>query len=272
MAEELSRASYLEGESILHKCDARIKIALLLTFILTIALLPLGAWAVYWLVAVLLVIAMLLTQLPFRALLKRSLLIEFPIVLILLPQLFIRKGDFVDVQFFNHLEVSISISAVLRILSLLIRSWLSIQMVVLIAAVTRFEDMLAGLRACGMPRLLTAILGLMWRYLFVMQEEVQRMQRARAARSVYRPDSASHPGGSLVWRATVTGNMAGSFLLRSMERSERVYQAMLSRGYNGEVLNGNDRPLQFSQRLLIAAFILVDLLLLFISYRIYVHA
>jgi len=31
----------------------------------------------------------------------------------------------------------------------------------------------------------------------------------------------------------VTGGMAGSLLLRSIERSDRVYAAMLSRGYNG---------------------------------------
>ncbi len=34
----------------------------------------------------------------------------------------------------------------------------------------------------------------------------------------------------------VTGGMAGSLFLRSLERSERVYSAMVARGYNGEVL------------------------------------
>ena len=54
-------------------------------------------------------------------------------------------------------------------------------------------------------------------------------------------------GGSLAWRASVTGGMAGSLFLRAFERSDRIYTAMLSRGYNGEVrsqplprLNGFD--------------------------------
>jgi cobalt/nickel transport system permease protein len=41
-------------------------------------------------------------------------------------------------------------------------------------------------------------------------------------------------GGSLRWRARVAGGMAGSLFLRSLERSDRVYAAMLARGYNGD--------------------------------------
>ena len=43
------------------------------------------------------------------------------------------------------------------------------------------------------------------------------------------------PGGGVLWRARVTGWMVGSLMMRSMERSERVYNAMLARGYSGEV-------------------------------------
>ena len=37
------------------------------------------------------------------------------------------------------------------------------------------------------------------------------------------------------WRAQVTGRLAGTLFLRAFERSERVYVAMLSRGYMGEL-------------------------------------
>ena len=42
-------------------------------------------------------------------------------------------------------------------------------------------------------------------------------------------------GGSMLWRARVTGGMAGNLFLRAFERSDRIYVAMLSRGYDGEV-------------------------------------
>jgi cobalt/nickel transport system permease protein len=72
----------------------------------------------------------------------------------------------------------------------------------------------------------------MWRYIFVIGEEAQRMLRAREARSVKLGKGA---GGSIGWRASVAGHMVGSLFLRTINRSERIYVAMQSRGYNGEL-------------------------------------
>jgi cobalt/nickel transport system permease protein len=47
----------------------------------------------------------------------------------------------------------------------------------------------------------------------------------------------------LWWRGRVTGNVAGSLFLRSIERSDRVYAAMLSRGYNGQLPAGETTAL-----------------------------
>jgi len=47
--------------------------------------------------------------------------------------------------------------------------------------------------------------------------------------------SEGRGGGSVFWRARVTGGMAGSLFLRSIERGERIYDAMVARGYDGEV-------------------------------------
>ena len=52
-------------------------------------------------------------------------------------------------------------------------------------------------------------------------------------RGARREVTHSH-GGSIRWRAKVTGQMVGSLFVRSMERSERVFAAMQSRGYAGE--------------------------------------
>lgn len=57
------------------------------------------------------------------------------------------------------------------------------------------------------------------------------MLRARDARSA---NPTGRGGGSLRWRATVTGRMVGSLFLRAYERSERIYAAMQARGFDGE--------------------------------------
>lgn len=60
------------------------------------------------------------------------------------------------------------------------------------------------------------------------------MLRARAARSAALPGRKA--GGSLRWRARVTGYMAGQLFTRSLDRADRVYRAMVARGYRGHLL------------------------------------
>jgi cobalt/nickel transport system permease protein len=122
-----------------------------------------------------------------------------------------------------------------RFLTIAFKSWISIQAAILLATTTSFPDILLAMRALRLPRLLVAIIGLMWRYIFVIVDEVLRLLRARSSRSAHSPQPGLRPGGTLWWRARVTGGMAGSLFLRSMERSDRIYNAMLARGYDGEV-------------------------------------
>jgi len=68
------------------------------------------------------------------------------------------------------------------------------------------------------------------------------------------------------WRARVTGGMAGSLLLRSMERSERVYNAMLSRGYNGDLPEINTQILSRKNQAVLALGICLFAILLALSY------
>lgn len=262
----VQRASYLRGSSILHRCDARIKIALLISFLLTAAFLPIGAWVVYALMGGLLLVAMLASELPVSVLLQRALVLEIPILLVLLPQLFLQKGNFVVLTVIKGFQISFSMSSLVRITSLLIRSYLSLGFAVLITAVTRFEDLLAAMRACGLPRMLASIFALMWRYLFVLIEEMERMTQARASRSAVPVNSGMRAGGSFGWRAQVTGGMAGALLLRTLERSERIYQAMLARGYDGEVRLGHaSEPLTWGQKAAMLLMLLMGAALVLIA-------
>jgi cobalt/nickel transport system permease protein len=118
--------------------------------------------------------------------------------------------------------------------SILLRSWLSVLAATLLTATTQSDHLLRGLRSFGVPKLLVATISFMWRYVFVIVEEASRLMTAREARSA-RP--SGRLGGNLMWRARVAGNMIGALFLRSLNRSERVYVAMLARGYNGEMLS-----------------------------------
>ena len=97
---------------------------------------------------------------------------------------------------------------------------------VLLGATTTFPQVLRGLEAMRTPRLLVLIAAFMYRYLFVIVEETGRMRAALAARA-YRPRNALH--------AAALGRLATAMFLRTYSRGERVYHAMLARGYDGQM-------------------------------------
>lgn len=224
------RELYAHQHSVIHRMDARVKVLLTLAFVFALSLTASRAWPAYILFFTLSLVVILLSRLGIGYVLKRALL-ALPFVLAALPLIF--TGPQPHFPLFQGSQILYSPAGLGRFASIAVKSWISLQAAILLAATTRVPDLLTALRQLKIPRLFVAIVGLMWRYLFVMSEEVTRMLRARASRSAALPGSR-RSGGTLLWRARVTGGMAGSLLLRSLERSDRVYAAMLSRGYNGE--------------------------------------
>jgi cobalt/nickel transport system permease protein len=76
----------------------------------------------------------------------------------------------------------------------------------------------------------------------VLTDEVFRLIRARESRSA--ASTGKRAGGGVFWRAKVAGNMAGQLFLRSYERSDRIYNAMLSRGYSGHLYTLNPHEMK----------------------------
>ena len=222
---------YQPGTSVIHQMDAATKTLLALGYILTTSAMPETAWRAFAMLAVILISILLLSELPVGQIIKRSLL-ALPFLLAAVPIIFTMPGEFWPAHF-GSLTVNLSASGALRFLAISIKTELSVLAALLLAASTPMNDTLAALRRLRVPRVLIEAAGLMWRYLFVISEEVVRMMHARAARSSVRP--AGKGGGFILWQGRVTGGMAGSLFLRSLERSERVYHAMRARGYNGEI-------------------------------------
>jgi cobalt/nickel transport system permease protein len=111
-------------------------------------------------------------------------------------------------------------------LALVLRSTLCLLILVLLTNTTRFVELSRGLRRLGCPRILVANLSFLYRYLFVLADEVMRMRQARDSRRVGR-------AGALAELRTL-GSMLGTLMVRSFERAGHMYQAMLSRGFSGE--------------------------------------
>lgn len=109
--------------------------------------------------------------------------------------------------------------------SILMRFFLTTIAALVLIATTSFSGVCAGLDRLGLPDVLVTQLLLLYRYIFVLGEEAMRMARARALRSV----------GKKGMGLAVYGQILGHLLLRTYARATRLYQAMLSRGFDGQV-------------------------------------
>ena len=223
---------YRPGESLLHRLDPRVKVVVTVLFIVSNVLLPDGAWLGFLLAWALLLGTNLLAGLGPGYTARRS-FVALPFALAAVSAIFAVPGRSLWTWTIGPWELIATEAGLVRFISILIRSWLSVQMAILLTATTPFPDLAHALRHLSVPKTLIAIITLMYRYLFVLTDETMRLLRAREARSARLPGRRG--GGSLLWRARVAGNMAGQLFLRSYERSDRVYHAMLSRGYRGQL-------------------------------------
>ena len=239
-----------------HRLDGRVKFVLAVAFILTVSLTPLGAWPVYMLLLSILLSVEILSGLGVGYVLRRASL-ALPFVLAAFPLLFTTPGTGLLTLPLGPWTLMLTAEGAQRFANVAVKSWLSVQAAIVLASSTPFPDLLLAMRAVRIPRLLVAMFGLMWRYLFVLADEALRLMRARAARSglARRPHPSAgrlRPGGSLAWRARIAGGMAGSLFLRAVDRSDRIYVAMLSRGYDGEVRSFAHPPVSSGARATLA--------------------
>lgn len=220
---------YHSRESFIHNLDPRVKILASFFIILTTVILPERAWVGQGILFGLLIVLSLSAQLgPFFTI--RRAFIALPFLLAALPVPFLTLGPAIWVV--PGLGWVVSSTGLIRFMTILVRTWIAVQASILLSATTVVSDLLWGLNALGAPKLIVSIVGFMVRYLFILADEALRMLRARASRSPKLP-GVKRPG--LIWQGRVAGMMVGSLFLRSLERSERVYAAMLSRGYDGEM-------------------------------------
>ena len=232
---------YHEKESFLHRLDPRIKTVVTILFIVSNALLPDGAWVALLCAWLFLLAANALSRLGIFYTLKRS-LIALPFALIAVTVLFSTPGKPLFSFSLLSLDFIITDTGLTRFVSILIRSWLSVQMAILLVSATRFPDLIHALEHLRVPAVLTTIIAFLYRYLFVLVDEVYRLLRAREARSASMQGHKS--GGGLLWRTRVAGSMTGQLFLRSYERSDRIYNAMISRGYAGHLYTLNPHEMK----------------------------
>lgn len=222
-----AHALYVHGHTAVHRLAPQCKLAAQLLFVIAVVVTPREAFWAFGVYAAILVGVIRLAELPVVFVLKR-LAIEVPFVLfaVLLP--FIGGGERTDV-----FGMSLSVEGLWGAWNILAKATLGLGTSILVAATTTMPEFLRGFERLHLPRAFTSTASFMIRYFDVIADEMRRMKIGRQARG-YDP--------RWIWQARAVAASAGSLFIRSYERGERVYQAMLSRGYTGSLPRVDEAP------------------------------
>lgn len=203
-----------------HNLTAQTRLLVVLIMLLGIVLTPNGGWYT-WLVYAIAILGLIqLTRVKIRILLHRVAVESVFLGVVLFGTLFRGGGEVL--WRWGWLQVSREGLVILG--SVFTKAFLSLIIMNLLTMTTSIPDLLNALLTLRTPPLLVAIMVSMYRYISVLIREVQAMQRAAASRNFR---------GRSQWQRLVLGNMIGSLFIRTYDRGERVYQAMLARGYQG---------------------------------------
>lgn len=120
--------------------------------------------------------------------------------------------------------------------SIIIRFILTVSSVMIMIACTGINNICLALEKFHAPAIFISQIQFLYRYLFVLAHETMRISIARKLRSF----------NTRYFTIKEYSNLLGHLLLRTIDRSKRIYMAMKARGFNGHF--ASTRPLEWAGR------------------------
>ena len=211
---------HLDHDSPLHRLPPEVKIAATLLFTIIVVVTPREHFAAFGGYAALIVLVAAMARVRPGWLVKRA-TIELPFVLLALWLPFAGHGERI-----TWLGLSLSVDGLYGAWNIFIKGTLGVLASLLLAASTTMRDLILGLDRLRCPQVFTQIATFMLRYIDILADDARRMRIARLSRG-YDP--------RFFWQVKAFAVSIGALFLRAFERGERVYLAMLSRGYTGRL-------------------------------------
>jgi cobalt/nickel transport system permease protein len=106
------------------------------------------------------------------------------------------------------------------------RASVALTAAVVLVSTTKFPELLQALRSLRLPAVVTAALSLGYRLLYLLVDEMERMQNAARSRNA---------GAGAANRRKVLFGITAAGLARALSRGERTHKAMLARGFTGDL-------------------------------------
>jgi len=232
-------------DTFIHRLDPRTKLCATVFFIVMVVSFP--KYEVSGLLPFLLfpVLLFSLGDIPVKFIMKKVLLVSsFAFFIGIFNPLLDRQP--------MHILYGVTVSGGwVSFFSVMLKFLLTITSALLLIATTSFPGICHALRKFGVPDIFISQLLFLYRYIFVLVEEAMKVVRARDMRSF----------GKRGKGMTVFAGIIGALFLRTVERAERIYQAMLSRGFSGTLHSTEPYGLKGADALFLAITVVVLYLL-----------
>lgn len=219
--------TFAAGKTAVHRLDPAGKTVASLLVILAVVLVGRDHFLPLVPVAAALAVYHVLGRTPIGYTLHRLAVVSpFAVAMVvLLP--FVEPGEVVWQRALGPWTIEVTREGLVRAAGVTAKFTLCVWVTLLLLATTRFQDVLQGLTRLRVPRLFVVQLAFLYRYLWVLMDEVMRLRQARAARDAglgpWRMQFQSHAG------------VVGVLFIKTYDRAERIYWAMAARGFDGTV-------------------------------------
>ena len=228
ISETLERALFAEEISaktgLFQALDPRVKVLAVLALLIAVSFSrSLAVIAVIYLLVLALALA---SSVPAGFFIKRVwLALPFFTGMIILPALFITPGPAL-LQILPGL--AITRTGAMAGLFLLLRVSTSLSLTLLLILTTPWNTVLSALTVLRIPDVFILILGMTYRYIYLLLHTANDMFLSRKSRVVGRMDAAED--------RRMLAAISGTLLAKSLNMSSEVYLAMQSRGFRGTIV------------------------------------
>ncbi|HOO97554.1 MAG TPA: cobalt ECF transporter T component CbiQ [Caldisericia bacterium] len=225
--------SHCHHNSILNGLDPRVKLIVTLFFVVAVTILPPNAYLAHLAYLVTAFVFMIASRVHFSHYLQ-SLLVITPLIgalALAVPFMSPAPGGGLGLGS----DLSINSYKLVMLFSLVSKTVLTYLFALVLLFSTSFVRLMVALEGLKVAPLFVAIANFAYRYQFIIVDETERLVRSRNSR-LWRP--------RFITQAKTIGYMIGTLFLRSYERSERVYMAMSSRGFNGKFITHEEMRLK----------------------------
>lgn len=211
-----SHVFFVHAESGVHRLAPECKLVATVLFVFAVVATPREAIWAFGLDAAILVTIAVIAHVPLGRLARRM-AIEVPFLAFAVFLPLVGHGPYVEVGL-----LTLSEPGLWGAWNVVVKGTLGVAATSLLTATTAVPDLLLALERLRVPRAVVGIASFMLRYWQLLADDLRRMKIARISRG---------DDPRWLWQVAGIARTAGALFVRSYERGERVYVAMLARGY-----------------------------------------